>query len=106
MASKITVYDLAKYLDYNDELGIYDTQSGTFITKLRNLPIDRVININNELLDEISKKVYNTERLWWVIGIYNNIIDPLNIPSQSINIPSLSDIEDLFLRSIEDKENG
>lgn len=103
MASEITVYDMAKYLDFDKELGIHDTQSGTFISKLKLLPIDKIININNELLDEISKKVYNTERLWWVIGIYNNILDPMNISSRNINIPALSDIEDLFLNSVEDE---
>lgn len=105
MASKVTVYDLSRYLYYDEELGIHDIQSGTFINRLRELPIDKIITINsNELLDEISKKVYKTEKLWWVVGIYNNILDPMNISLQNINIPSLSDVEDLFLKSIEEQE--
>lgn len=106
MASEIEVYDLSNYLDYNKELGIHDTQSGDFVDKLRDLPVDKIININNELLDEISNKVYNTEQLWWVIGIYNSILDPMNITPQTINIPSLSEIENLFLDSIEEQNGG
>ena len=47
MASEITVYDMAKYLDFDKELGIHDTQSGTFISKLKLLPIDFKVFFKN-----------------------------------------------------------
>lgn len=35
-------------------------------------------------LDIISNKYYNTPRFWWVIALANNIIDPFDIPQNTV----------------------
>lgn len=41
-------------------------------------------------LDIIANKYYNTPRFWWVIALANNIIDPFDIPIDTVlRIPAI-----------------
>lgn len=41
-------------------------------------------------LDIIASKYYNTPRFWWVIALANNIIDPFDVPVDTVlRIPSI-----------------
>lgn len=41
-------------------------------------------------LDIIANKYYNTPRFWWVIALANNIIDPFDVPVDTVlRIPSI-----------------
>lgn len=41
-------------------------------------------------LDIIASKYYNTPRFWWVIALANNIIDPFDIPVDTVlRIPAI-----------------
>lgn len=41
-------------------------------------------------LDIISNKYYSTSRFWWVIALANNIIDPFDIPVDTVlRIPAI-----------------
>lgn len=41
-------------------------------------------------LDTIANKYYNTPRFWWVIALANNIIDPFDVPIDTVlRIPSI-----------------
>lgn len=92
-------YNIENYIHYEEKLGIYDyLKSSKFINELRDLDFETTVIRENREIDEISLEVYDTELLWWVITIYNNIIDPLDLPSNLIlYVPSKSDIEKLFL---------
>jgi len=46
---------------------------------------------NENRLDIISNIAYNTPRLWWVIAMANDIVDPFKVPVDTIlRIPDLS----------------
>lgn len=41
-------------------------------------------------LDIIASKYYNTPRFWWVIALANNIIDPFDVPVDTVlRIPAI-----------------
>ncbi len=98
MVETISVYDIENYIPYSEDEGIYDTLSNDFIKDLRLLPVWREVPQKNRLLDEISKELYETELLWWVLQWYNNILDPLEESTKGIQAPELSEIENLLIK--------
>lgn len=105
MASKYDVYDIGNYFKYNPDLGIYDynEKDNELLEKLKLLTYDKKVVVNNELLDSVSHKVYGNEKLWWVLALYNDIIDPLNPGSIEISVPLIYDVEDLLIDLLEKK---
>lgn len=103
--SRLDIYDIKNYFPYNEDLGIMDYACPdiTLVNKLKELPFQKKVVVNRELLDSISHKVYGTEKLWWVLSLYNNIIDPFITEELELSIPSLSDIEFILIDLIESK---
>lgn len=52
----------------------------------------------NETWPVISYKYYNTTKLWWVIALANNIINPINsiTPGDPIKIPNPSIVSEIL----------
>lgn len=48
--------------------------------------------------DLISKKMYNTEKFWWIICLFNQIENPLEDIEEGtiLKIPSIYDIYDFY----------
>lgn len=48
--------------------------------------------------DLISKKLYDTERYWWIICVVNSIMNPLLdiIPGNIMTIPNILDIYEFY----------
>ena len=90
-------YDLKKYIYYNKVFDYIDTPIFNDIKKL-DVEIIKKFNESQLFLDIISKEFYETEQLWWVIGIFNDIIDPFDITQNVFKAPSLIDLHDLFLK--------
>ena len=104
--SRIDPYDPSSHFSFHEDLGIYDfNQESKFIESLKNLTYKRVVPYNNQLLDEISFDNYQTELLWWVIYIYNDLIDPFVINKTQLYIPALTDIENLLVNHIQEKNS-
>lgn len=98
-------YDISNHYEFYPELGIYDiTNDGKFNTELKKLNYAKSISTKNRLLDDISFEHYDTEKLWWIIMLYNNIVDPFNYPNTTIYLPALSDIEKCLLDNIENRK--
>ena len=55
------------------------------------------------MLDDLSYSIYGTENLWWILGFYNNIIDPINTEVEKIFIPNTDKLESLILSHFEGK---
>jgi len=91
------LFEFENYFPYKD--GVYDILGNDFIKKLQALPVDDTYKYNNEDLDYVAWKVYGIEDAYWIIGFYNNIIDPYNISNQTdiLYIPALEDVIDLLL---------
>lgn len=100
MASKIDVYDIANFGVFHEELGIYNFVNSKLVEELKSLSYETSQPANNRLLDSISYDYYKTELLWWIIGFYNDIIDPMVTNNVSIYLPSLADVEVLLMRHL------
>lgn len=48
-------------------------------------------------LDNISYDCYGKTDLWWVLAVFNDIIDPMEFDNQSIKVPYLQDINSLLV---------
>lgn len=95
MSSK---YDLENYLEINKDTGLYDyLPNGGFIDKLKALTFKNKIEVSQRELDEIALDIYGNEELWWVIAIYNDIINPTILETSILYVPSRIDVEKLFL---------
>lgn len=106
MANKVDVYDIANYFPFHDSLGIYDISSSQpFYQVIKSVNYSKVLSVNSELLDSISYKVYETELLWWVLAIYNDIIDPISIGSVQLKIPDFNEVETAMIDYLEAKRS-
>lgn len=103
MASKTDVYDIATY--FINSNGLITFSNSKFMALLKELPYNTTITSNNSLLDAISYRYYDTELLWWIIALYNDIIDPMNTGLIDLRIPDLSGVEDLLVRFVEEMKS-
>jgi len=99
-------YDLENYIYYDKDLEIYDylhTDSQKFIKDLRAIDFQSTVVKGNREIDEIALQFYETELLWWVLALYNDIRDLLEYPPEyTLYIPAKADLEKLFLNYQED----
>jgi hypothetical protein len=47
-------------------------------------------------LDFLAKKYYNNVSYWWIIALYNDIVDPFNVDLDIIRIPDLYEVMQLY----------
>jgi len=73
---------------------ILDFLENKFVEKLRKIKKYKIVNAQN--LDYLAKKEYGDVSLWWIIALYNNIIDPFNIELSEIKIPDANEIETII----------
>ena len=53
---------------------------------------------SSENLDFLAKKYYNNTGYWWIIALYNDIVNPFNVDKNKIlKIPELFEVESLFM---------
>lgn len=87
-----------KSIDFVKEFDFLDnslTKLTEYIT--RNLSYFTVTGKYNHRFDLISYEVYQIPDLYWVIALYNNIIDPFeDIVGRTFEIPHLRDVYDFI----------
>ena len=84
------------FLTYSD---CYDNLSdNSQIYKIKELPLKETIETTDDL-DKISYDYYSDETLWFIIAIYNDIVNPFfdNI-NRTLKIPDINGIEDIAFR--------
>lgn len=94
----MSVYNIENYQDFDPQIGIHDTLKDEFFDELRALPVWKMVPVQDRLLDDLSKSLYETELLWWTLMYYNDILDPLSFNGLTIQAPSKSDLETLLLK--------
>jgi len=63
------------------------------IYEIKTLPLKETITTNDDL-DKIAFDYYGDETLWFIIAIYNDIVDPYNDgDNKLIKIPDISNID-------------
>jgi len=73
---------------------IYDTLSSKcrgFFIEVKQLPMVGEVSFDKPL-DAIAYDLYKDENLYYILAIYNDIIDPLDINNTYIKYPSKEDI--------------
>jgi len=83
------IFYIENYFPYKS--GIYDLIGNNFIKKLKQIPVIEYYEANNEELDYIAWKFLGNENAYWIIGLYNDIINPFSV-SGIIKIPEKSEL--------------
>jgi len=100
----LTRFDLAKFLNY--ENNCYDVLTSYVLENICDLSIFETnrLQVEEQRPDLISWNTFDTTQYWWVIMLFNNFIflDEL-VDNVKYNIPSLSELEDMYfsLKSLE-----
>jgi hypothetical protein len=96
-----TNIDMAKFISFDEETGRPSILTSYFITQIRQIKNYEVVSITNELLeapDFVSFKRYQQNHgYWWVIMIYNNLLDFSELSfGMQIKVPLLSEINKII----------
>lgn len=84
---------LEDHFSYNEQLGMYDfTDEKPTINLLRELPYVKEVQVDNQPITIIAFNEYGEVSLWWVIAVYNNIVDVTNLEMETLRIPSLNEV--------------
>ena len=67
------------------------------IEDIKQLPMEGNVTFDKPL-DAIAFDLYKDENLYYILQIYNDIIDPLQITNTIISYPSKTDVLDLISR--------
>lgn len=92
--------DIKQFFLYINQVSEYDilTSNIDLIKKLKNLPTEKVVDVNNRMLDAIAYDVYGDESLWWVLLYYNSIVDGITVDEKNqISIPNRAAVESLLI---------
>lgn len=97
-------YDAAKFIEYTNDC--FDILTSYFVSKLKSLSQYSIFVVQAEenRPDLISYKIYKDTQYWWMLMIYNDIVNFEEIPTGTqIKYPSVTDVEDLYfsLKSLE-----
>ena len=97
-------YDFAKFLDYQDQE--LDPLTSKFLSELRKLPVQNSMAVGafENRIDLIANRIYGETQLWWVLMEYNGLLDPEDIPANTmIAYPSLLNLELLYFNLNSDR---
>lgn len=87
------MYSLSLYFPDGDFLS-----NKELLESLKELPPDKQLSGYDyqNRLDLLSYDSYGNVELWWVLGIYNDIINPIDFDIQVLYVPLLSDVESVL----------
>jgi len=97
------LYDQSNYLEYIPSLGIYESIDNKFVEEIKKVQYQSIVNVNGRLLDEIAHVELNNSDMWWMIGVYNDVVDPFKISQTKLYIPNGSQLEALSFKYLESK---
>lgn len=88
-------------------LDLYSARYSEALRNISNFTAFQVSDDSEYRLDIISNKVYGTPDLWWVIGVYNGILNPLweLVTGNFLRIPSRADVEFVLQNKANDTSN-
>ena len=91
-------YDPSKFMKVEE--GLLDIIDSYFIQELIKLkPVGAYIVKNQENRpDIVAYKIYGNVNYWWIILLFNNLIDHKLYIGQVINYPSIESIENLYFK--------
>jgi hypothetical protein len=90
-------YDTGKFLEFNQD--VYDLLNSHFSNNIAALPFEGfyIIQGTEARPDLISFEIYGETMYWWILLIYNNIVNFEDlIEGYRVDYPSITDIEELY----------
>lgn len=82
--------EIKEYIRY--ENNIPDLLTSPIFRKIKTIPIDFTYNtLNTEPMDLVALKTMGSSDYWWLIALYNDILNPLAV-SGKINIPNKTEL--------------
>jgi hypothetical protein len=93
-------YDAIKFFNFDeDNIESLDSYFNLMIPKLSEIGSLTITNEEGRP-DLISYKLYNSTQYWWIILIYNHILDIQELKTgYTIKYPSLNSIENLYTQA-------
>lgn len=92
------VYDIAKYFSLDSDGNIDMNSNPNFMNDLMKLEPANSLHESNSPLDLYSYKFYSDERYWWLLMLYNDIIDPDDTGTVTVVGPSRSSLDGLLTK--------
>lgn len=92
--------DLEDYIPMQDY--IYDLNSSYLFKHIKELDTVSIYNLEiGETMESVSYKIFNTDKYWEVLSLYNDIIDPFTPEAQTrtLRIPSRLAMDNLLNKS-------
>jgi hypothetical protein len=92
-------YDQGKLLEFSE--GFSDLITSYFISQLKNLSLygEYVIVGEEGRPDLVSYKIYNHTQYWWILMLYNDMIELSEIRNGiKIKYPSIDSLEGLYFK--------
>ena len=74
---------------------ILNILENSFVDELKKIKSYEV-ELNSKNLDLISLEYYNDASLWWIIALYNDIVDPFNVTNKEIKVPNFFEVNSLY----------
>lgn len=90
------VYAIESYFKQDDSGNIELDSNPSFMSELKNLTPSKSLTENDSQLDMYSYKFYGNERYWWLLMLYNDIIDPDSTGLIEVRGPSKTDLDSLL----------
>lgn len=99
-----SIYDRSTYLPIKyittdagrvKALDLYSARYSEALRGISNFTSFQVTDDVEHRLDIISNKAYGTPDLWWVIGVYNGVLNPMweLLTGSYLRIPARADVE-------------
>ena len=89
--------NIERFIEYNESGA--DFVNSEIVERVRKLQLsgEYVVTAEAGRLDLISFRIYGTVSLWWIIALYNRIVDFSEVSSGvRIKYPSIADINNLI----------
>lgn len=101
----INRYVISNFIKFDDIIGDYDIIGNkSLASSIRALPVEGIkVTLSSPMLrlDAISYELYGTTALWWLLAMYNNVVDLYSTTVTEVKYPSLSTIESWYFTNRE-----
>lgn len=99
------LYDISRYFYVKN--GVFDILvSDDLILKIKSVSYIKEIHQFAGSLDEVAFSSYgeDMESAWWIIAIYNDIINPYIVSNIDMKIPNLAEVDDILIDTLEHRK--
>jgi len=90
-------YDLGKFLRFENDT--YDPLTSNLIENIKSISQGGLFKVTSEEFrpDQISRRIYDNDQYWWVIMLYNDIIDVESIEiGMILKYPDAEDLDSFY----------